>query len=107
MGEITCDRCKEYTDTNAMKYSKDGKKLLCIKCYTELYEGQINVEKKQEDNPLSQHYICRKCRYKFKFKKDSYTKVNCPYCRSEDIEPINKLDADFLIGEAAKSEYDL
>ena len=82
-----CSVCKNKFAFKDVKYSKDGKELVCKGCYQKISEKK---EKKQEvkGSAIEEKaikLICVKCRYKFSYKKGSRVKLICPYCGSNKL----------------------
>lgn len=84
-----CDQCKGKFDFGSIRYTNDGKKLVCLDCHDKLKKAL--QEKKPEiigaAEPLSDvvKVICVKCRYKFTLRRQSRARVMCPYCSGNNI----------------------
>ena len=100
-----CSQCgKEFSFEN-IRYSRDGKRIVCKNCYKSSmeYEQKFREEemtdlarKKKEVIKI----ICMDCRYKFSLKKNSRIRPVCPYCGGSRLMK-DEPDIDKLIREVS------
>lgn len=97
-----CAVCREKFPFRQVKYSKDGKRLVCNKCYGKISDSAVKaVEKPVKEKPELIKVICVDCRYKFHLNKQSKIKVKCPYCGKDDLM-LDETTADKLIQEVSQ-----
>jgi len=84
-----CDQCKEKFAFGNIRYTADGKKLVCLECYDHIKKSQQakkpEIIEIAETLPDAIKVICVKCRYKFSIKRKSGAKVMCPYCGGNNL----------------------
>lgn len=87
-----CDQCKGKFDFGSIRYTSDGKKLVCLGCHDQLKKAAQATEAKNPEiaeaaEPVSDivKVICVKCRYKFSLKRQSRARFMCPYCSGNNI----------------------
>ena len=94
-----------------MRYDSKGENIICRECYS-----KSNVVKKEspslprqketkKDSPVYNKYICKDCRYNFKFKEGSRQRLRCPFCGSQRIA-VNRMTAKDLINDSMDPRYD-
>ena len=99
-----CDQCKNKFEFGNIRYTNDGKKLVCLGCYSKI-KKQTETKKPEIIEPV-QHLpdvikvICVKCRYKFSLNRKSKAKVMCPYCGGNNLM-IDGTTAEKLVEEAS------
>lgn len=115
---LVCGRCKKRTSVSEMRYDKDGKSLICKECYAYRYNNNklesfgserkmIKNEKKDPYEGMVVKYRCNICKQNFTLKRRADIRKRCPFCGRENItDQDTDLDADALIREASKKEYD-
>src|SRR3989338_2360917 len=103
-----CAICKGKFQFKNVKYSKDGKRIICADCYSKDVKNTTKKETKDikttNGQPIKEtiKIICVNCNYKFSYKKGSNTKLMCPYCGGNRLMRDN-ITADKLIEEVSKS----
>lgn len=104
----TCSICKGKFEVGKIRYSKDGKRLVCFDCYSApnrtVKEGKKKVEVKLE--PFKKKVIkliCLNCRYKFSWNNESRISLICPYCGSKSLTK-NEITAEKLIQDVSDKE---
>lgn len=80
-GKYRCTICKFDYPFEEIRYSEDGKKLLCTGCSkvfkNKVPKAEIKAVEKESDDSVK--VICMDCRYNFRLKKAQAKKI-CPYC---------------------------
>ena len=84
-----CSLCRKEASFDNIRYSDDGKRIVCLECYTKKNSQQPpkyaeNAEISQKDEAHI-NLICKDCRYKFRIKKKQNTIIKCPYCSSKSL----------------------
>ncbi|MFH0867719.1 MAG: hypothetical protein V1831_00220 [Candidatus Woesearchaeota archaeon] len=109
-----CALCTLKFKFDKIKYSKDGKKLICIDCHNKIIkkdqkvqvnENKQNLETKQRTSQPREggiKVICVKCNYNFSYRPN--LKLICPYCGGNKIKKYDEFSADKLIKDSSK-EY--
>ena len=106
-----CALCTLKFPFDKVKYSKDGKKLICIDCYAKLMkkdQKQANENNQKPGIKLragqtrdgSIKVMCANCNYKF-FYRPNFNPI-CPYCGKKSIRKYEELTAEKLIKESSK-----
>ncbi len=107
-----CALCTLKFPVDKIKYSKDGKKLICIDCHNKLMkkrdtdEARQKTETKQKVKQAEHESIkvmCVNCSYKFFYKP--HLELMCPYCGSNKIRRYEKLTAQQLINESSMRDF--
>ena len=100
-----CSICKEHFPFGEIRYSGDGKRVICKECYGKARE---KPNKTSQSSQLTEKapaeavkLICYDCRYKFSFKKGSTARLRCPYCGGDKLVR-DDLSAEKLVEEASK-----
>ncbi|MBU0628662.1 MAG: hypothetical protein KKC75_05700 [Nanoarchaeota archaeon] len=99
-----CNVCNKRFPFENIRYSIDGKRILCIVCHNKVMEKQ---EKKKQaysaaKEPLdSIKLVCLDCKYHFSIRKGSKVKLRCPYCSNSNLSK-DDLTAEKLIEEVSK-----
>ena len=107
-----CALCTLKFSFDKIKYSKDGKKLICIDCYNKIMkkdqkaqanENKQNFERRPRASQPKEEgikVICVKCNYKFFYKPK--LKPMCPYCGGNKLRKYEDLTAEKLIKESSR-----
>ena len=100
-----CNVCNKKFPFENIRYSIDGKRILCIDCYNKVAEKQ---EKKKETysavkEPESVKLVCLDCKYHFSIKKGSKVKLRCPYCSNSNLAK-DDMTAERLIEEVSQGK---
>ncbi len=100
--QMVCDGCRKIMPVSDMKYverRKDSVMALCSSC-----RGIITKDKKKDivapkvQEEPKEVYLCRQCRYKFRYDPKSQGKLRCPYCNSSyDVVKYKLMSADNLL----------
>src|SRR3989344_341016 len=119
----SCSLCKGKFSFENVKYSNDGKRLICVPCYNEvmrntgkkapvLADGRIvqpirfKSSVMQQPTPLPApasmvKLVCLDCNYRFAYKKYSEANLRCPYCARTHLT-YDDANAQNLIAEASR-----
>ena len=110
----TCNICKLEFTSNNIKYSPDGKKVICIRCYDKAYKKEQKPETARKSNielresstrkePLhgSIMVICTHCKYKFNYRP--HLKPLCPYCGKGTLKKYEEYTAQKLINDSTNN----
>lgn len=105
-----CSLCKKEFKFSDIRYTDDGKRIVCQSCYAKPISKEYRVDRKSQlanksDSKDVIKYFCPDCRYRFTFKKDSKVSRICPYCGEGRIIE-DKMTADELVAEASSRKYD-
>ena len=93
---------------NEVRYSPDGKRLVCNSCYSKMQKSKQEDEEmaragsvmRKEPNPNAIDVLCAHCNYRFLYRKE--LKPICPYCGRASLKKYDELTADKIIDEADK-----
>ena len=102
--KYSCTICKREFQYKDIRYSHDGKKIVCISCYSQLKDDapkKTEIKIETPALPETVRIICRDCRYKFSLKKAPRTNVICPYCGGNNLMK-DEITADKLLEEASQ-----
>lgn len=97
-----CCTCKGKFGFEEIRYSNDGKRIVCKSCYDRF----IKTAKKEEGIPVknvlsdSRKFICVNCKYKFSLKRKPAGRVMCPYCGGNQLMK-DDITAEKLIQEVS------
>ena len=97
----SCSLCKLQFPSSRMRYASDGKKLVCLECFSKLYKKrQDTARESYEYKPAATlntpiMVICTHCRYKFHYK--SNFKPICPYCGKAGLKKYEEFTAQKII----------
>lgn len=103
----TCCICKFDFPFEKVKYSADGKRLVCVSCHEKLSkksqedaqsERFIGTSNRRFPRPESIEVICTNCSYKFYYRKP--LKPICPYCGNTSLKQYQDLTAQNLINDS-------
>lgn len=106
-----CALCTLKFPFEKIKYSTDGKRIICIDCYSKVAKkSQKANEAKQRANPNSMaqyegkgvEVMCANCSYKFQYKPNF--KPRCPYCGGSKIRKYENITANKLLQEASTDD---
>ncbi len=104
----TCTICKGKFQFGDIRYSSDGKRIVCRGCYDKVKkDGSIKKKKIEIELKICKKsdaikLICIDCRYKFSWSKASRINLICPYCGSKRLMK-NENTAEKLVEEASQS----
>lgn len=100
-----CSECKGKFKFEDVRYSSDGKKVICKDCYSRVKNQGKNEVKVVLPNETVSDYvklICTNCRYKFSLRKKSRFNLICPYCGGNQLIK-DDITADKLIRELSQT----
>ena len=101
-----CTICKGKFQFGDIRYSSDGKRIVCRGCYDKVKKDDNIKKKKGEPKGTKKSdatkLICIDCRYKFSWSKASRINLVCPYCGSKRLMR-NENTAEKLVEEASQS----
>ncbi len=100
-----CSACKGKLEFENVRYSNDGKRIVCKDCYSRVGKSQkkeTKVMPQKDSLPDSIKLICIKCRYKFSLKRKPEIRVICPYCGGNQLMK-DDITADKLIKEVSQN----
>ncbi|MBS3102899.1 hypothetical protein J4458_05655 [Candidatus Woesearchaeota archaeon] len=105
-----CAHCQCQFPFEKVRYTNDGKRLVCLDCYSRLVKSDEFLKREQQkkgkiDAPgpgilPDIKLICVDCRYKFSWKKGSRMGIACPYCGGSHLMN-DDTTADKLIQEVS------
>ena len=98
----TCALCKQEFPFGDVKYTDDGRKIVCSSCYGR-HKKDLERKNKIEEKSIKEEAIkvaCNKCRYRFTLKKSS--KQICPYCGGDDFSLYENYTAQKFIDETIR-----
>lgn len=99
-----CTACKEKFQFEDIRYSSDGKRILCTNCYDKIMKEQKREEGLQNVKAISDSVklICNDCGYRFSIKRGSHIRLICPYCSGNQIIK-DDITAEKLIQEISQA----
>jgi hypothetical protein len=112
-GNRICNKCGNKAPANEMRYSVDGKRIICSKCQAVEKGGvkesttQPKTIKGRYEEPAAPKveatvtYYCTNCRFKFSRRKEIYIRI-CPYCSKETISVVPNQSAQAYINKAGR-----
>lgn len=90
---VKCTRCLKEQSIDNVRYSDDGKSIICTDCYAKLHPERLKTPAKSFTTPKTQstvsteepliQYRCIDCNYRFKSKKKNMLK--CHYCGHDNL----------------------
>lgn len=102
-----CNVCGKKFPFENIRYSIDGKRILCIGCHNKVMESKekkravkFSAAKEPSD---SIKIVCLDCKYHFSIRKGSKVRLRCPYCGNNRLAKDN-LTAEKLIEEVSKDK---
>lgn len=110
-----CTLCTLKFPFDKVKYSKDGKRLICVECYNKILkkdqkdeEARQRKEARYASQPEGEavKVMCVNCSYKFFYRPKPHLKPKCPYCSGNKIRRYEELTAEKLLNEASKSDFE-
>lgn len=108
----TCAHCREQFQFENIRYSNNGKRILCLDCYNRLLKSdkqkkdtEVTAPKEEKlvgkDRKDGIKVICVDCRYKFFLAKKPNMKFVCPYCGKDKLIE-DATTAEKLVEEASR-----
>lgn len=103
-----CSICKDKFKFGKMRYSNNGRRLLCLDCYKRALKKENEKMVKLVTEPKINKFgeavkvICIDCRYKFSIRKGSKVNLKCPYCGKDKLMK-DETTAEKLIDEVSKN----
>ncbi len=100
-----CALCRRKFRVGKIRYSKDGKRILCIDCYDHSSkkefkkENTLSLKQKEKKKDIIK-LVCLSCNYKFLYDKNSRINLICPYCGSKRLSKY-EITAEKLIEETS------
>lgn len=101
----TCSLCKLDFAFDRIKYSPDGKRIVCIPCYSKMLKNKQDMEIQAEASftrkvPQSDSIdvLCTHCNYRFYYRKS--LKPLCPYCGKSSLKRYEEMNAQNIINDA-------
>src|SRR3989338_3819295 len=98
-----CSICRGKFKFGEIKYSPDGKSIVCLDCHSQLAKKDSEKEKsgaKSSSSSPNAHnlikIICGNCRYKFNWRKSSKLSLKCPYCGKSNLMKRDVTDEKIL-----------
>lgn len=113
-----CAICTLNFPFDKMKYSQDGKRLICMECYNKiLKKDQKDEDAKQRKESIAStqsagegiKVMCVNCNYKFTYRPNRYNpqlKPKCPYCGKSNIRKYEELTAEKLLNESERMDFE-
>ena len=107
MAELTCSACKNRVLLGSMRYSKDGKGLICEDCLNKQNNGvnlrvkpQTTFKRPVDVTPRKKvDFICKSCSFRWNRAIDFRGPKLCPNCGRDSIVYNLPNDADELLRE--------
>ncbi|HII68706.1 TPA: hypothetical protein HA270_02440 [Candidatus Woesearchaeota archaeon] len=94
-----CAQCKKEVSSELLKYSRDGKRLICLDCHTKIEKAMALTSQPAWSSHTREDRIkwaCSCCGYHFTMKKGTSVALRCPYCGSRQIERDSHSAQDIL-----------
>ena len=104
-GKYLCSSCSKKFNFEDVRYSKDGKDIVCVYCYNDKSKafekpaGYVDKPAITKTAPNIIKIICAECNYHFSLKRGSTPR--CPYCGGNRLMEDN-LTADKLLEEVSR-----
>ncbi len=101
---MRCGRCLQQVPLKQMKYAKDGRTLVCLRCRGLGVQEHLDRLRRKEAGhdaspPVSRtRYACTDCG--FTFSRGNLTPKQCPYCGKERVVPQETISGAGLLDEA-------
>ena len=102
--QLTCNACKTRVSLSSMRYSKDGKGLICDGCWTKQNGGaNLRIPKPVFTRPVDAtprekvDFTCRSCSFRWHRGLDFRGPKLCPNCGKDSIMYNLPNDADDLL----------
>ncbi|MEK6886835.1 MAG: hypothetical protein AABW88_03305 [Nanoarchaeota archaeon] len=109
--ELNCNGCRSRVGLASMKYSKDGKGLICESCYNKQTSGiSVNIKPQTFNRPIDTtpkkkiEFFCKNCSFKWSRALDFRGPKLCPGCGRNSIMYNLPNDADELLRELDKMD---
>ena len=91
--ELTCNSCKSRVALAGMRYSKDGKGLICENCWTKQSNGvnlrvkpQTTFTRQSDNTPRKKvDFVCRSCSFRWSRAIDFRGPKLCPNCSRDTV----------------------
>jgi len=109
-----CSICKLNFEFSNIRYSNDGKTIVCRECYVKFTKADNKTAKVRNEKTghatlqLSDadriRVMCVDCRYKFSIKKEPRTAPICPYCGKNRLTKYEDLTADKILNDASRDK---
>jgi hypothetical protein len=104
--ELNCNSCRNRVSLAQMRYSKDGKGLICETCYDKQNNG-VSIKVKQQTfiRPIDTtpkkkvEFFCKNCSFKWSRGIDFRGPRLCPSCGKDTVMYNLPNDADELLRE--------
>jgi len=97
----TCSVCREDFQFKNIRYSPDGKKIVCTECYNRGLRSAKSQKTAANPLPETIKLMCVDCRYKFIWRPASPIKLMCPYCGKNRLIK-DEITAEKLIKEVSE-----
>jgi rubrerythrin len=109
--ELNCASCKKRVLVHSMKYSKDGRGLICEECTLKQGSGaKLKIKTPTFSAPAVQTtnkivYVCKVCSFKFSRGADFRGPKLCPNCGRDTIIYDLPNKADDLLRELERLDF--
>ena len=111
-----CAHCTGEFQFGNIRYTNDGKRIVCLDCYNRLTKSSQITKKEYKKTGKTEiaseiasdiaadsiKLICVNCRYKFSLKKATRAAIMCPYCGGNSLMR-DDISADKLIDELSQN----
>ncbi len=112
LSQYTCAICRLDFKFDDVRYSPDGKRLVCKSCHAKMNKNKKEFESmghvspelyaRKMPKPNTIEVMCTHCNYKFFYRKDF--KPICPYCGRTSLQKYEELTADRIIDEVGRMQ---
>ena len=110
LSHYVCSLCRLELSFNEVRYSPDGKRLVCNSCYSKMQKNKQEHEASTRfgsvmgkvPNAGAIDVMCTSCNYRFLYRKD--LKPICPYCGNSSLRKYEELTAEKIIDEVGKMQ---
>ncbi len=108
LSHYVCSLCRLDLSFSEVRYSPDGKRLVCNGCYSKMQKNTQEQETmaslgsiaRKDPKPDAIDVICTHCNYRFLYRRE--LRPICPYCGNSSLKKYEDLTADKIIDEADK-----
>ena len=105
LSHYVCSLCRLELSFNDVRYSPDGKRLVCNSCYSKMQKSKQEHEAstsfrsvmRKEPHLESIDVMCTRCNYRFLYRKD--LKPICPYCGNSSLKKYEEMNAQSILND--------
>lgn len=110
LSHYVCSLCRLELSFDEVRYSPDGKRLVCNSCYSKMQRNMQEHEAmgfapimRREHHPEGIDVMCTSCNYRFLYRKD--LKPICPYCGNSSLKKYEEMTAQRILNDATKGDF--